>query len=143
MKDVPLKEIMVTGVIMGQIDEPLSEIESKLDEHAIRHLPIVDDKKHILGMFTHKDLAKCLVPHRTEDGEYYYDKEEMDQFVLRYVMTKNPITLGPDDTLKHAVDVMAEHKYDCIPIAKTDGTLVGIVSQIDVLKYISRQFGKD
>jgi len=143
MKDVPLKDIMVAHVITGHIDDPLSVIEAKFSEHSIRHIPIVDDKNRILGMFTHKDLAKCLAPHRTEDGDYFYEKDEMDQFVLRYVMTKNPVTLGPDDTLKHAVDVMGREKYDCIPIAKADGTLVGIVSQVDIMKYISRFFSEN
>lgn len=143
MKDIPLKEIMMTGVITGHIDDPLSEIAAKFNEYAIRHIPIVDGKNHLLGMFTYKDLAKVLAPHRTEDGDYYYDKDEMDQFVLKFVMTKNPVALRPDDTLKHVVDVMAAEKFDSIPITKSDGTLVGIVSQIDVLKHISRQFSED
>ncbi|MEI7751329.1 MAG: CBS domain-containing protein [Candidatus Omnitrophota bacterium] len=143
MKDVPLKDIMVTHVITGHIDDRLSVIEEKFSEHSIRHIPIVDDKNRILGIFTYKDLAKILAPHRTEDGDYYYDKDEMDQFVLRYVMTKKPVTLGPDDMLKHAVDIMAIEKYDCIPIAKADGTLVGIVSQVDIMKFLSNYLSEN
>jgi len=143
MKNVPLKEIMITDIITGHINDLVSDVEAKFHEYMIRHVPIVDDKNRILGIFTQKDLAKCLAPHRTEDGEYYYDTEEMDRFVLRYVMTKNPVTLCPEDTLKHAVDIMALKKYGCIPIAKPDGTLVGIVTPVDVMKYVSRSFDEN
>ncbi len=140
MKDIPLKDIMVTGVITARVEDSLSEVESKFRVNGIRHVPVVDDRNHLLGIFTRNDLARCLAPHRTEDGSYYYDEDEMNRFVLRFVMTKHPLTLGPEDTLKQAVEIMASEKYGCIPIVKADGTLVGILTPIDVLKYISRQF---
>ncbi len=137
MKDIPLKEIMVTNLITAHIEDPVSAVEGKFRAHGIRHVPVVDDANRIAGIFTRSDLARCLAPHRTEDGDFFYDQDEMDQFVLKYVMTKHPVTLGPGDTLRHAVDIMAFKKYGCIPITKPDGTLVGIVTQVDVMKYFS------
>ena len=137
MKDVRLKEIMVTKVIAAHVDDPLSSVEAKFRKHGIRHLPVVDDKKRVVGMFTHRDLLRCLPPRKTEDG-YIFDKEQMDRFILRYVMAQDPIVLGPEDTLGHVVEIMARDKYGCIPITSPDRILVGIVTQIDVLKYLSR-----
>ena len=137
MKDIALKEIMVTKVIFAHKDEPLSDVEAKFRKHGIRHLPVVDDKKHVVGMFTQRDLLRCLSPRKTEDG-YFFDKEQMDRFILKYVMAKDPIVLHPDDTLGHVVDIMARDKFGCIPIVNAEGILAGIVTQIDVLKYLAR-----
>jgi len=49
------------------------------------------------------------------------------------IMTREPYTLGPDDSLSDARKLMAEHHIRHIPIVSGDGTVVGLVSQRDVL----------
>jgi CBS domain-containing protein len=49
------------------------------------------------------------------------------------LMTANPHTLGPDDSLSQARAMMAEQHIRHIPIIDEQGTLVGVVSQRDVL----------
>ena len=49
------------------------------------------------------------------------------------IMTREPYTLGPDDTLADARKLMAEHHIRHVPIVSPEGTLVGVVSQRDVL----------
>jgi CBS domain-containing protein len=49
------------------------------------------------------------------------------------IMTREPYTLGPDDTLADARKLMAEHHIRHVPVVSGDGTLVGLVSQRDVL----------
>ena len=49
------------------------------------------------------------------------------------IMTREPYSLGPDDTLADARKLMAEHHIRHVPVVSGDGTLVGLVSQRDVL----------
>lgn len=49
------------------------------------------------------------------------------------IMTRQPYTLGPDDTLANARQIMAEHHIRHIPVVTSDGSLIGLVSQRDVL----------
>lgn len=49
------------------------------------------------------------------------------------IMTKEPYTLGPDDNLASARQIMAEHHIRHIPVVSSDGNLIGLVSQRDVL----------
>jgi CBS domain-containing protein len=49
------------------------------------------------------------------------------------IMTREPYTLGPDDTLATARQLLAEHHIRHIPIVSADGSLLGVVSQRDVL----------
>jgi CBS domain-containing membrane protein len=49
------------------------------------------------------------------------------------IMTRAPYTLGPDDTLANARQMMTEHHIRHIPVVSAEGTLIGVVSQRDVL----------
>lgn len=49
------------------------------------------------------------------------------------IMTREPYTLGADATLADARQIMAEHHIRHIPVLSGDGTLIGLVSQRDVL----------
>ena len=49
------------------------------------------------------------------------------------IMTREPYTLGPDNTLADARQMMAEHHIRHIPVLTPDGSLIGVVSQRDVL----------
>ena len=49
------------------------------------------------------------------------------------IMTAEPYTLGPDDSLAQARQLMSEHHIRHIPIVTGDRCLVGVVSQRDVL----------
>jgi len=49
------------------------------------------------------------------------------------IMTREPYTLGPDDTLATARQLLAEHHIRHLPIVSAEGALLGVVSQRDVL----------
>ena len=49
------------------------------------------------------------------------------------IMTAQPYTLSPDDSLAAARKLMAEHHIRHIPIVSGEGLLVGVVTQRDVL----------
>lgn len=138
MKDIPLKEIMIAHAVTANQEDLLSKVEEKFRMRGIRHVPVVDEKNRVVGMFTRNDLARCLAPRKTEDG-FAYDKEAMDEFTLKYVMAEEPTTLGPEDLLSCAVEIMTRNKYGCIPIVKEDNVLVGVVTQVDIMKFLLRE----
>lgn len=49
------------------------------------------------------------------------------------IMTAQPYTLGPDDSLAKATALMREHHIRHIPILSNDGNIIGIVSHRDLL----------
>ena len=49
------------------------------------------------------------------------------------IMTSEPYTLGPDDTVENARQMMAQHRIRHIPVVDHVDTLVGLITQRDVL----------
>jgi CBS domain-containing protein len=54
-------------------------------------------------------------------------------FTVAEIMTREPYSLGPDDSLASARQMMTEHHIRHIPVLSGDGSLIGLVSQRDVL----------
>jgi CBS domain-containing protein len=54
---------------------------------------------------------------------------------VRDVMTPEVVVVAPDCGYKHIVDVLADFRVSAVPVVE-DGTLVGIVSEADLLRKI-------
>ena len=80
---------------------------------------IVENDK-LVGIFTERDLMKMIA----EDKPVYT--------AIRDVMTKDPVSLKPDDPLSKAALLMSERGFRHVPIVDEEGNLVGIVSSRDI-----------
>lgn len=47
------------------------------------------------------------------------------------IMTRNVVTLSPDDTLEHGALTLAKHDYSGAPVVDSDKKVVGVVSEKD------------
>lgn len=137
---IRLEKFMTRDIISCSSDKSLADAYEKMAGHLIRHIPVVDDKGCVVGVFTDHDLDHAYAPRETESG-WYYDKRELELLSLAHFMTKDPYTLSPDNTLKEAADIMARNKFGCIPIATgPEKKLVGIVTYVDALKQLVALF---
>ncbi len=60
------------------------------------------------------------------------------------IMTAYPEALGPDDTIQKAAKLMRDHDYGVIPLIDADSSLVGIVTDRDiVVKAVAGGHGPD
>ena len=104
------------------IDASTSVVEAAQlmrDEH-IGSLPITDGDT-LLGMITDRDITTRVVaeaadPKMTSVGD---------------VVSRDLISIEPDEDLEEAVQLMASHQVRRLPVVE-NGRLVGIVAQADV-----------
>ena len=54
------------------------------------------------------------------------------------LMTKPPVTIGPDAPVTQAARLMYSRRVKRLPVISDDGTLIGIVTRADVLSVYSR-----
>jgi CBS domain-containing protein len=55
-------------------------------------------------------------------------------------MTRDPVTLSPDDSIGDAAALMTERHFRHIPIIAGDGTATGIVSIKDIIQLLAESF---
>lgn len=49
------------------------------------------------------------------------------------------VTVGPNDTVKQAIDTLFNHKIGALPVCEADGKLVGIISERDILRGVHQR----
>ena len=135
-----IKEFMTKDPVVLGPGETMADAYEKMQNHQIRHLPVVNKEGELVGIFSARDLNRAYTPRETESG-WFYDKERLNLLNLDHFMTKDPLILTPENTLKEAAEIMARNKFGCLPIAAPGSRkLVGIISYVDVLREIAKHF---
>ncbi|OGX07620.1 MAG: hypothetical protein A2Z88_01780 [Omnitrophica WOR_2 bacterium GWA2_47_8] len=134
LNKVKLKEVMTPSPLSVREDAPFSQVVDRMTQHDIRHVPIVDKYDHLVGLMTQRDLYKIQPPHRNMEGLWVYDKDFLNSIILSSVMIKDPFTMRTDNTVAEAIINMVQFKYGCILIVDDQGVLLGIITQLDILK---------
>ena len=122
-----LEEIMKTHVFTLTPTDTLGDAVKLLTEHRIRHLPIVNESRHVIGIVSDRDI-------RDASPSIFHTNEQNNELLLpiQAIMTKNVITGGPLDFVEEAAATFYEYKIGCLPI-ESNGKLVGIVTETDIL----------
>jgi IMP dehydrogenase len=67
--DLPIEKAMTTKLVTMPVGTPLAEAEKLFHQHKIEKILIVDDKFHLKGMITYKDILKRIqYPNASKDG---------------------------------------------------------------------------
>jgi len=122
-----VEEIMKTKVIALAETDSIAEALKVMRENKIRHLPIIDEKHHLIGLVTDRDIRDAT-PSIFDTEKF---KEGL-QNPLKMIMRTDVITGHPLDFVEEVSAILYEHRIGCLPILN-DGKLVGIVTQTDLL----------
>ncbi len=71
-KDIMLKDVMTTDLIVAQMDDDLNDIMSVMVEKNIRHLPVVEGG-NVIGMLSIRDVIQTHVGKLTSEIHYLKD----------------------------------------------------------------------
>ncbi|MFY3792224.1 acetoin utilization AcuB family protein [Ureibacillus sp. MALMAid1270] len=122
-----VEEIMTTELITLSPNSTISEAVQIMKDNKIRHIPIVDENKKLVGLVSSKTLKNEISLNAiTETGTPISEKKIED------VMIKNVITGHPLDFVEEIALTFYEMKISCLPIL-SGGQLVGLVTASDLL----------
>jgi CBS domain-containing protein len=109
---------------------PMGEVVAKIREKN-RGSVLVVEGGAVRGIFTERDLM-TRVNHA---GDWR-------AMPVADVMTENPVTIRPDQTIEEAINLMVAGGYRHLPLVE-EGQLVGLLSIRDVLQHIVWLFPKE
>jgi CBS domain-containing protein len=93
-------------------------------EKRIGSLPVLDGEQ-VVGIFTERDYARRVGP----------DRRKPEESRIEEVMSRELITVDPDQTVNDCLVLMTENHIRHLPVMD-EGRLVGIISVGDVVKDI-------
>jgi CBS domain-containing protein len=93
----------------------------------IRHIPIVDAERHLLGIVSQRDVlaAQESILQKIPSVQSYTLSTPLSE-----VMRTNIMTAEPRAGLKESALYMQKHKVGCLPVVD-DKQLVGIITDSD------------
>ena len=130
-KNVAVEEVMTQNVIVANVNNKLSQFLEFFNIYRIQHMPVTLGDV-LVGILSINDLLG-FISKNLLDGKPV-DTASLDaQFDVQQIMTKHPITISPDDTLEKAFSILAEGKFQALPVIK-NGVLVGIITNKDLVR---------
>jgi CBS domain-containing protein len=113
-----------------------------------RAVPVVESGSP-LGIITNSDLIRhggltirMQLLRELETPELHAELERVSQAAKTAgdVMTQNPVTIPASAPLTQAAEVMSFRRLKRLPVVDAHGTLVGMLSRLDVLRTAARTF---
>lgn len=144
------QDIMNRDVISIRADTTVDEIARLLSERHIGGLPVVDDENRVIGIVSESDLflkekgmpfSAVKVPtlfQRWVDPERLIEiYEGARHHTAADVMTTEVVCVDVEDTVGHAVMLMAQRNIKRVPVLQ-NGTLAGIITRADIIRLLAR-----
>ncbi len=124
-------DIMTASPFTIRVDKPLREALELMKEHQFKHLPIISQSGHLVGVVSDRDCRHALNSPFVM-RERWQDDELLNKLVVRAVMTPAPIIVEPQAAADEAARLMLTHRIGCLPVMRGE-TLIGIVTRSDLL----------
>jgi CBS domain./ACT domain. len=123
-----IEDMMVKDVITIRKLDPIKHAAWILQNKNIRHLPVVDGNRRLIGLVTDRDI-------RTVAPSIFHPFENRDIFEqpVERIMKTDLITVHPLDFVEEAAILFYQFRIGCLPVV-SEGRLEGIITQTDVLK---------
>jgi arabinose-5-phosphate isomerase len=97
---------------------------------------VTDADGRLAGVLTERDIFGRLV------GDDVAAEMDLDAAV-ETCMTTEPRTLRPTQTVGDAIVLMQSGKYRNVPVVDDDRHLVGVVRQVDILRFLAESFPEE
>jgi len=137
VSDVMTSEVVTVGRLTGY-----KEIALLLTRHQISGLPVVLVDQRVAGVISEADLVAARdkdawrARTRTAARRQWHGAQHA-VMLAGELMTAPAVTIHPDETVTAAARVMTAHGVSRLPVVAKDGTLIGIVSQGDLLRALA------
>ncbi len=135
MKRELVRNWMTADPITVKIETSLPEVHQIMVSEEIRRLPVVDDEGRLIGIVTLGDVRGAQPSPATSlsiwEMNYLLTSLDVDK-----IMTPDPITVHPDQTIGEAARIMLENRISGLPVTETDGCLVGIITESDIFSMV-------
>jgi acetoin utilization protein AcuB len=133
MARTPVSELMTLKPITIANNQTVGRAIEIMTRNDIRRLPVTKDGK-LVGIISDRDLrqmggrSSLKLPKSDQDDVYL-------NLPVEEAMTLNVITIRENQSVQEAIGSMLKNKISGLPVVDREKKLVGILSELDVLKY--------
>ena len=142
--DLTVRDVMTEHVVTIDPERTLGEAAHLMLERDIRALPVVNEGGSLVGIVTHKELLKFLLPdyvQRAKTGAFraptrnqiLQGTTDPKQILVREVMARTVLCVSHDQRLSDVANLMNNKDVDRFPVVR-EGTVVGFLTRADMIR---------
>jgi acetoin utilization protein AcuB len=135
-----IEKIMSKPIVTVEFDDSLKTLKEIFENVKFHHLLVVENGR-LFGVISDRDLLKAISPFTGTPSEKPQDRLTLNR-KAHQIMTRKPITLGPEANVYDAIGIFNRHRISCIPIVNDKFQPVGILSWRDILKVMEDNHNK-
>jgi len=139
-----VRDVMTAQIVTAAPDQRLADVARTMVERDIRAVPVVDDTGALVGIVTHRELLRHLLPgfvQRSTTGSFRAPtKAEIARgsadprdLPVRDVMSRSVLSVSEDQTLSDVATLMNSKDVDRFPVTR-DGAVVGFLTRADLVR---------
>lgn len=114
----------------------LPEAHKLMREARIRRLPVVEHGR-LVGIVTLGDVREAS-PSDATTLSIYELNYLLSKLTVEKIMTRDPWTITPGETIRDAARLMLDHKLGGLPVVD-DSRLVGIITESDIFRVLAQE----
>ncbi len=113
---------MISDPVTVGPDATIADLDRLCGRYRVSGLPVVDDKRVLLGIITNRDLR-------------FISPSDFETMRVRQAMTPMPLITGPVGISNaEAAELLAKHKVEKLPLVDAEGRLAGLITVKDFVK---------
>lgn len=132
---------MTKDVVTVGPDDEIATARSLMVRHRIRHLPVVVENDVLVGIVTDRDIRSAMPSMVLSETEKEDEGRRLAVLKVKDIMTRNPVTISPAQTLQDAILMMQRLKVGAFPVVDHEGRLKGIISIRDLMRAFANVLG--
>lgn len=139
-----VRDIMTQRVYRVYPDTPVRELLELMSRHELKAVPVVGEKREVLGVVTDRDLLRHLLPNIVRVGAGEIEGEEkptegpVAKVQVREIMSRSVMCISEDQGLAEVASIMVNKDVERLPVV-AEGKLTGFLTRGDILRKL---FGK-
>lgn len=140
-----VRDLMTPHVLSATPNQSLGDVARLMMEKDVRALPVVDDNGSLVGMVTHRELLKYLIPdylQRSKSGKFRalpanlmagQGSTDPRGLPVKDVMSRAVLCVSEDQTLTDVANLMSNKDVDRFPVVR-EGVVVGFLTRADLIR---------
>ena len=146
----PISNIMIEDPFTCSQNSTISDVVRMLAENEVTSMPVVDERKKVVGFISDGDIMGAIAQHRArtiftggDASMLYFDDQTLEQRIDglkdRNVMdfaTRRVVCARPEQSIARVADMLAKKKFKKLPVVDDKGKLVGVIRRSAITKYI-------
>ena len=127
-----ISRLDLTTYVVARTGASIGQTLALMREHRVSAVLVEDEAGRVLGIFTERDVMLKVAGETTALGQ-----------PVDTVMTQQPQTLAPDDTVGDALRLMHEGHYRNVPVIDAADHVVGNLSQQALITFLTDRYPRE